>query len=228
MLGWVLIWGIEFKDHFKFFLIIHGGVWGKMLLCIFFFNRYFWFLESRLHLKAKGFYWFFFFSKYCLKAFWMCFLIFHFGVHLYYPSLVNGSLHFHVLKSDLSWGSSHSWAGFIFSCSSPVTEVTSEVRALELFLPGFACLSWLVATLVFGSLGKFSVTASQTVFISWISARISFTSWANHLEFFGCAGFTRKIALFFWLLGYFFCHFYIFCSFYHPSCFWIGDILSMF
>ena len=62
-------------------------------------------------------------------------------------------------------------------CCGPTIEVTSEVRAPELFLSGFACLSWLVATLVFGSLESFSVTASMTVSLSWISALISFTSW---------------------------------------------------
>ena len=35
-------------------------------------------------------------------------------------------------------------------CSDQATEVTTEVRTPELFLSGFACLSWLVATLVFG------------------------------------------------------------------------------
>ena len=55
-------------------------------------------------------------------------------------------------------------------CSGPATEVTLKVRAPEVFPSGFACLSWLVATLVFGSLERFSVTASMTVFISWISA----------------------------------------------------------
>ena len=68
-------------------------------------------------------------------------------------------------------------------CSGRETEVTSEVRAPELFLSGFTRLSWLVATLMFGSLESFSVTASMTVFISWISALISFTSWATTLGF---------------------------------------------
>ena len=68
-------------------------------------------------------------------------------------------------------------------CSSPATEVTTEVRAPELFLSGFACLSWLVATLVFGTLESFSVTASMTVFISRISTLISFTSWATTTGF---------------------------------------------
>ena len=38
----------------------------------------------------------------------MWFLVFHFGVHLYFPNLANGSLHFHELKFDLSWGNSRS------------------------------------------------------------------------------------------------------------------------
>ena len=86
-------------------------------------------------------------------------------------------------------------------CSGPVTEVTSEVRIPELFLSGFARLSWLVADLVFG---KFFSNC-----------------------FCGCNCFTHNSYVF-WLLGYFFCRFYIFCSLYHPSCFWVGDILSMF
>ena len=111
-------------------------------------------------------------------------------------------------------------------CSGPATEVTSEVRALELFLSGFACLSWLVTTLVFGSLESFSATAFMTVFISWISTLISFTSWATTSGFV-VALVSHITALCFgcWDI---FCHFHLFCSLYTPSCFWIGDILSMF
>ena len=134
------------------------------------------------------------------------FFNFHFGIYLYFPSLINESLHFQGFKSVLSCGSSHSWARSIFFlffyhapdhqwgrvplvfllggvCSGPATEVTSEVRAPELFLSDFVCHSWLVAALVFGSLESFSLTASMTVFISWISALISFTSWAITLGF---------------------------------------------
>ena len=67
--------------------------------------------------------------------------------------------------------------------SDPATETTSEVMAPELFLSGLACLSWLVATLVFGSLKSFSATAPIIVFISWISTLISFTSWATTSDF---------------------------------------------
>ena len=87
-------------------------------------------------------------------------------------------------------------------CSGPTTEVTSEVRAPELFLSGFACLSWLVTTLVFGSLESFSVTASMMVFISWISTHFVYKL-GNHLRFCGCARFTHD-SFVFWLLGYFF------------------------
>ena len=112
-------------------------------------------------------------------------------------------------------------------CSGPVTEVTSEERAPELFLSGFACLSWLVATLVFGSLENFSVNASMMVFIFWISTHFVYKL-GNHLGFCSYTCFTHIIAWFFSCYDIYFCHFHIFCSLYHPSCFWVGDILSMF
>ena len=150
----------------------------------------------------------------------MCFLIFHFGVHLYFPSLANESLHFYGLKSVLCWGSSCSWAGSIFFscfvpcpclsgerefplvfflsgvCSGPATEVTSEVMAPELFLSGFACLSQLVATLVFGSLESFSVTASITFFLLDQCSHFIYKL-GHYLGFCGCACFTHMTALFF-------------------------------
>ena len=96
---------------------------------------------------------------------------------------------------------------------------------VSLGLQLFACLSWL-ATLVFGELFFFFffffflfffllVTASMTVFISWIR-HPSRVLW---LRFFQTRG-----SFFIFLLGYF-CHFCIFCS---PYCLWVGDILSMF
>ena len=178
----------------------------------------------------------------------MCSLVFHFGVHLYFPSLVNGSLRFQGLKSVLSWGilvflnwiyfscfvpcPYQSEAGFplVFIlggvCSGPATEVTSEVRAPELFLS--ACLSWLVATLVFGSLESLSVTASMTAFYLLDQPSHFIYKLGNHLRFCGCACFTHVRASFFWLLGYFFLSLlHILSVSTISSYFWVGDILSL-
>ena len=98
--------------------------------------------------------------------------------------------------------------------------------APDLFFSGFACHSWLVATLVFGVFGKFFSDCFYNGFISWISALILSIRWATTSDF------VVVLVLYIWklfvcLLRYF-CHFCIFCSFYHSSHFWIGDILSMF
>ena len=107
-------------------------------------------------------------------ASWLFF--FNFSVHLYFLSLANESHHFHlsflgvvlVLELDLFFSCfvpcpcSSVGVPLVFlldgTCCGPATEVTAEVKAPEFFLSGFACHSWLVAILVFGSLESFSIT----------------------------------------------------------------------
>ena len=86
-------------------------------------------------------------------------------------------------------------------CSGPATEVTSEVRAPELFLSGFACLSWLVGTLVFG---EFFSNCFYDGF-HFLDQRSHFVyKLGNHLGFCGCTCFRYITTLFFGCLDIFF------------------------
>ena len=87
----------------------------------------------------------------------------------------------------------------------------------------FVCFSLFVAILMFVSFlagGLFSVTALIIVFISCISAFISFTSWATTSGFV-VVSVSHMIIFFVGDRDILFCHFCVFCCFYHSSCFWI-------
>ena len=108
-------------------------------------------------------------------------------------------------------------------CSSSATEVTSEVRAPELCLSLLACCNSGVR--VFGEL--FSICFYDDFYHLDQHSHFVYKL-GNHLGFCGCTCFMHITALFFGCWDIFFCHFHIICSLYHPSCFWVGDILSMF
>ena len=71
-------------------------------------------------------------------------------------------------------------------CGGPTTEGTSEVSAPGLFLSGFSCFSWLVATLVFGSFGEFFSDCSYNSFHLLDQSSHFIYKLGNHLGFCGC------------------------------------------